>query len=215
MERTTTYEEHLLISRKAEPSASRRNTDSAAKVHTRGTLRRTTFPKSSFHSLLLSLQVSVGCTAGPCGIQLCLSMRMGEADSPSQSCAALHCICEAKWERLKEGWRCHPRYEWYHLKPQCLACLRGSLIHPSKFCPDAETQFWPIRQDQLHKASVGNRWFTTSRATTQTVKPLSGGTDWLRSKLIQWSHLNLVFQAEEEAEIGWNHIVQNHIQTLS
>lgn len=75
------------------------------------------------------------------GAQLCLSMRMGEADLPSQSYVALHCICEAKWERLKEGWRCHPRYEWYHLMPQCLSCLRESLIHPSEFFPDAETQF--------------------------------------------------------------------------
>lgn len=98
MERT--YEEHLLISRKAVPSASRRNADSAVKVHSRGTLRQTTFPKCSLHSLLLALQVSVSVHSKH---QLCLSMRMGEANLPSQSYVALHCICEAKWERLKEG----------------------------------------------------------------------------------------------------------------
>lgn len=31
------------------------------------------------------------------------SLRMGEADLPSQFYVALHCICEAKWELLKEG----------------------------------------------------------------------------------------------------------------
>lgn len=92
-----------------------------------------TLPRCNLHILLLFLQVSVGSTA-------MAKMRMGQVDLRSQFCVVLRCICEAKWELLKEGWRCRPRYEWYHLMPQCFSCLKGSLSYPSQFFPDVETQ---------------------------------------------------------------------------